>query len=140
MKEKKFYQNYVIQSKDEVLTLMALLFNDGVSIYMDEMCDNFIQENDADSDYVDFSCSYLITEDVDNLISDWIGRYETAEELFNAEKVDKDFVISGIKDLYPKMVGDKDFKELLHKDKETFGSDVDFYDVDSLVNMFKMLS
>lgn len=140
MKEKKFYQNYVIQSKDEVLTLMALLFNDGVSTYMDEMSGNFVQEEIADKDSVDFSCSYLITEDIDNLISDWIGRYKTVKELFDAEKVDKDFVISGIKDLYPKMVGGKDFKELLHKDKETFGSYVDFYDNDSLVNMFKMLS
>lgn len=140
MQEKKFYQNYVIESKEEVLALMALLFKDGISTYMDEMSGNFVQEDVADKDIVDFSCSYLITEDIDNIIDGWIDKYKTVKELFVVEKVDDAFIKEVIKNLYTKMIGDKDFEELLRKDKKTFGSSVNFYEHDSFVNMFRVFS
>lgn len=140
MQEKKFFQNYVLQSKEEVLTLMSLLFKDGVSTYMDEMSSNFVREEVADKDSVDFSCAYLITKELEDVISGWIDSYYTAEDLLNAEKVDDVFVSKGVKELYTKMVGDNNLEDLLHKDKEIFGSDVKFYDSDALVNMFKLLS
>lgn len=140
MENKKFYQNYTLQTEEEVLTLMALLLKDGIGFYMDEMSSNFVQEKVADKDPADFSCSYLITEDIDRLIDGWIDTYDTAKDLLDAKQVDEDFINNSIKKLYINMVGGKDFNELLRKDKETFGSYVNFYDTDSFVNMFKLLS
>lgn len=145
MKNKKFYQNYVLKTEEEVLALMYLLFKDGINNYVGDMIGNFANE-DLDDSY-EFANSYLVTKELREKLYEWLETYEVnnsrhklIEEFLKEKGMNEEKAIKVVIDLYAKMVGNSDFAELLSKDEKVFGSDVEWYSKDSLVKMFSEIA
>lgn len=140
MKNKKFYQNYTLQTEDEVLALMYLLLKDNIGEYVDEAISNFATEKIVDTDNCDFSCSYLVTPELIETLSSWVDSYIFTKEMLIDKGIDEEKVAKKVKELYLKMVGNNNLEDLLNRDKEVFGSEVNFYKTDTFISELKKLS
>jgi hypothetical protein len=137
MKNKKFYQKYTLKTEDEVLALMYLLLKDGIGEFVDEAVSNFATERTVDTDNCDFSCSYLITNELNETLSSWVDSYDLTRDMLKDKGMSEEKVANIVKMLYSKMVGDNNLEDLLNKDREVFGSDVNFYKGDTFISELK---
>lgn len=140
MKNKKFYQNYTLQTEDEVLALMYLLLKDNIGEYVDEAVSNFAAEKTVDTDNCDFSCSYLVTSELNETLSSWVDSYIFTKEMLTDKGIDEEKVAKTVKELYLNMVGNNNLEDLLNIDKEVFGSEVKFYKTDTFISELKKIS
>lgn len=134
MKNKKFYQKYTLQTEDEVLALMYLLLRDGIGEFVDEAVSNFATERTVDTDNCDFSCSYLITDELDKTLSSWVDSYSFTKDMLKDKGMSEEKVANIVKMLYSKMVGDNNLEDLLNKDREVFDTEVSFYKRDTFIS------
>lgn len=134
MKNKKFYQKYTLQTEDEVLALMYLLLRDGIGEFVDEAVSNFATERTVDTDNCDFSCSYLITDELDETLSSWVDSYSFTKDMLKDKGMSEEKVANIVKMLYSKMVGDNNLEDLLNKDREVFDTEVSFYKRDTFIS------
>lgn len=137
MLKKKFYQNYVVQSKEEAFVILKAHINafyggecDG---FMNEaICNVFVSEENFGKDKVDNSFCFLVTEEIDKVLDSWINCNNLAEVsvLEGFDSLDENTIVDT---LYKKLVGSSDLNSLYEKDLEVFGDDASWYKDDDSV-------
>lgn len=144
--KKKFYQNYVVASKEEAFVILKSYIKgfcgenpkDG---YMDEhICNVFTREDTFGKDKLDDSCCFLVTEDLFvNHLCKWI-EFKNLQEVANFEKVEVLLSEDGEKNivnlLHEKFVGLSNMDSLCKKDYESFGDTVSWYKDEVLFQKF----
>lgn len=141
--EKKFYQNYVVSSKEEAFVILKAhvdaFYGGKCDGYLDEAtCGSLVSEEDFGRDKVDNSFCFLVTKEIDNVLYTWIN-CENLSEVSALEGFDS-LDCEAVKDsLYEKVVGTSDIETLYKKDLEIFGKGAAWYkDSDSfLYELFK---
>lgn len=137
----KFYQNYVVASKEEAFVILKAYIKgfcgsnpeDG---FMDEnICNVFTDESDFGRDKVDNSCCFLVTSELSNILDKWIECNNLSEisSLEGLDSLDEDAIV---KLLHEKFVGSSNMDYLYEEDRKNFGESVSWYKDDVLFQKF----
>ena len=136
--KKKFYQNYVVSSKEEAFVILKAhidtFYGGKCDGYLDEaMCNSLVEEGNFGTDKVDNSFCFLVTKEIDSVLDTWMNCENLSEvsALEGFDSLDCDAIAES---LYEKIVGTSDLETLYKKDLEIFGDDAAWYkDSDSVL-------
>lgn len=143
--EKKFYQRYIINSKEEAFIVLKYFiegnYPNGASDCMDEAIGNiFTSEGSFGKDKVDTSWCFLVKDgELSDTLYNW-GNCDNLDEIIEKEEFGSLKEDNIVKDLYNEIVGSKDIFSLYKQDEEVFGLDVSWYKKDKLFKKFEELA
>lgn len=143
--KKKFYQRYVIKSKEEAFVVLKSFiegnYPNGASGYMDEAIGNiFTSEGSLGRDKVDTSWCFLVKDgELSETLYNW-GNCDNIDEVAEKEGFGSLKEDNIVKDLYNEIVGPKNIFSLYKQDEEVFGLDASWYKKDTLFKKFEELA
>lgn len=137
---KKFYQNYTLNTVEEALAI-ATLFENSIGNLSEMLLGNlFTKEELVGKDNVDLSNCYLVSDELYSTLEGLTEEYDTFSDiLVNYKDLDSSKALDILKSIKNNMIGNTKLSDAISRDRDTFGRDVDFYFDDPFVSIIRFI-